>query len=91
MLTDQTPISRHPSVVFRDLAEGGVLLHLDSGQYHGVNGTGLAIWELLDEARTLAELEAELRARVEDAPDAAGEDVRSFVEALRARDLVVVG
>ncbi len=91
MLTDDTPIARHPGVVFRELSEGGVLLHLESGQYHGLNGTGLEIWELLDESRTLGQLEAELRARVADAPEGAGADVRSFVEALHARDLVVVG
>ena len=33
--------------------EGGVLLHLDSGQYHGVNPVGLAIWELLEDGCTV--------------------------------------
>lgn len=90
MLRRDAPIARNPSVVFRDLAEGGVLLHLDSGQYHGVNGTGLAVWGLLDRARTLDELVAALSTEVADAPAHIEEDVGAFLEALRKRDLVVV-
>ena len=63
MLQSDIPIARHPSVVYRDLAEGGVLLHLDSGQYHGVNDTGLAIWGLLERPSTLDELRAGLEAQ----------------------------
>jgi len=91
MLQSDTPIARHPSVVYRDLAEGGVLLHLDSGQYHGVNATGLAIWSLLEKPSTLDQLRAGLEAEVEEAPPQLEQEVRDFLEALQARDLVVVG
>jgi hypothetical protein len=90
MLRRDAPIARNPSVVYRDLAEGGVLLHLDSGQYHGVNGTGLVVWNLLDRAKTLEELVAGVGTEVADAPARLEEDVRAFVEALQVRDLVVV-
>jgi len=41
-MTDEQWIVGNPRVVYRDLAaeEGGVLLHLDSGQYHGLNALG---------------------------------------------------
>lgn len=91
MLRPDAPIERNPSVVYRDLAEGGVLLHLDSGQYHGVNGTGLVVWNLLDRARTLDELIAALGTEIADAPARLEEDVRGFLEALQTRGLVVVG
>ena len=47
-------IRRNPQVVYRELAgEGGaVLLHLDSGAYHGLNETGILIWSLIDGERT---------------------------------------
>lgn len=90
MLPSDIPIARHPSVVYRDLAEGGVLLHLDSGQYHGVNDTGLAIWGLLERPSTLDELRAGLEAQVADAPAELGDEVRAFVESLHERELVVV-
>jgi hypothetical protein len=43
-------IRRNPRVVSRELAaEGGaVLLHLESGAYHGLNETGILIWSLAD-------------------------------------------
>ncbi|MGH3004313.1 MAG: PqqD family protein [Gaiellaceae bacterium] len=90
MLRRDAPIARNPSVVYRDLAEGGVLLHLDSGQYHGVNGTGLVVWNLLDRAKTLDELVAAVGTEVAHAPAQLEEDVCAFVEALQMRDLVVV-
>jgi hypothetical protein len=81
---------KNPQVVYRELAdEGGVLLHLDSAQYHGVNSTGLAIWELLDGERTVAEVVAELRARLDEPPAALDDDVVEFLAALSARGLAL--
>jgi hypothetical protein len=79
-------------VVARDLAEGegGVLLHLDSGQYHGVNPIGLAIWELIDDGCTVADVVDRLRDRVEDPPADLEGDVLRFVTRVHERDLLVV-
>ena len=48
MIQPESTVQHDPRVVFRRLAgeEGGVLLHLDTANYHGVNGIGAAIWEL---------------------------------------------
>ena len=76
-------IRRNPSVVYRELAgEGGaVLLHLESGAYHGLNETGVLIWSLIDGERTLDALVAELRERLEDAPDDLGGETQAYVPA----------
>lgn len=84
---DFTP-SRNPQVVYRDLAneEGGLLLHLESGQYHGVNATGFTIWELIDGTRTISDISKALSKQ-----GAAGDlsaEVSRFIEELRQRDLV---
>jgi hypothetical protein len=78
--------------VVRDLAEGegGVLLHLESGQYHGVNPIGLAIWELIEDGSTVAEVVERLRDRVEDPPAGLEADVLQFVTDVHERDLVIV-
>ena len=93
MIDTHTKVRRNPSVVARDLAdgEGGVLLHLDSGQNHGVNPSGLAIWELLEEERTVGQVAEALRDRVEDAPADLETDVVQFVREVAERDLVAVG
>lgn len=68
--------------------EGGVLLHLKSGQYHGIDTVGWAIWNLLDGARSLDEIAEALRAQYPDAPGRVGHDVVSFVQGLLDRGLV---
>lgn len=80
-----------PRVVHRDLAtgDGALLLHLDSGEYHGINATGSAIWKLIDGKRTVDEIAAALRAAVDDPPEGLLEEVRRFVSDLRARRLLL--
>jgi hypothetical protein len=83
-------IRRNPQVVYRELAgEGGaVLLHLESGAYHGLNETGVLIWSLIDGERTLDELVAELRERLDGAPEDLGVATERFLTDLRERDLL---
>lgn len=89
MTTDcLSPIRKSPDVVYRDLAEGGVLLHLTTGQYHGVNEIGAAIWSLIDGERDLSSVTRELRALIADPPADLEGDVEAFVADLRARDLL---
>lgn len=82
-------MQRSPQAAARELAEGeGVLLHLGSGQYHGINPVGLAIWELLDEPTTVADVIDRLRDRVDDPPPSLESDVLRYLTALHERDLV---
>jgi Coenzyme PQQ synthesis protein D (PqqD) len=87
----EATIAPNPRVVYRDLAgdEGGVLLHLDTGEYHGLNPIGSLIWHLLEQGGTVSTIVGELRGRLEAAPEALEEDVVQFVADLRQRDLIV--
>jgi Coenzyme PQQ synthesis protein D (PqqD) len=90
VIESDTRLRKNPQVVYRELAdEGGVLLHLDSAQYHGVNSTGLAIWELLDGSRTVAEIVADLRGRLDQPPAVLDEEVTEFLASLSARGLAL--
>ena len=90
VIKSDTRLRQNPQVVYRPLAsEGGVLLHLDSAQYHGVNDTGLSIWELLDGERTVAEVVAELSGRLDDPPKELQDDVVEFLTGLSARGLAL--
>lgn len=82
--------SKSENVAFRRLAdgEGGVLLHLESGEYHGINEVGCLIWELVDGERTVDGLVAALDTRIEDPPADLAEHVIAFLHTLRERDLV---
>ena len=68
MIDPTTRIRRNPDVVFRPLEEeqGGVLLHLQSGAYHGLNQFGSLIWGLIENETRFADLVDGVRAESED-------------------------
>ena len=92
MIPANARIGRHPQVAFRSLetGQGSVLLHLESGQYHGLNEMGTVIWDLLDGTKTLSEVQTEVRARVTDPPAGLEEDVARYLDGLHERQLIVI-
>jgi hypothetical protein len=85
-------IRPNPRSTFRELAEGsgGVLLHLDTAAYHGLNEIGVAIWSLIQPGITFGALVDALRSQITDAPAALDDDVATFLDDLRQRDLVLI-
>jgi hypothetical protein len=84
-------IRKNERVAFRELASGeGVLLHLETGSYHGVNQIGAALWTLIDGKRTASDLITELRARVTHPPAHLEDDVGRFLREMQERDLIAV-
>ena len=86
-------IRPNPRSTFRELAEGsgGVLLHLDTAAYHGLNEIGVAIWSLIQPGITFGALVDALRSKITDVPAALADDVATFLDDLRQRDLVLIG
>jgi Coenzyme PQQ synthesis protein D (PqqD) len=91
-ITHESKVRQSPDVVARELSptEGGVLLHVETAQYHGLNPVGLVIWELLDGERTVSEVVEAVRARVEEAPPQLGDEVLSFLNDVHERGLVIL-
>ena len=85
-------VRRSERAVFRELAgnEGGVLLHLDTGAYHGLNPTGTVIWNLIGDGSVFADLVDGLRSQVTDMPADLEADVEAFVQDLLERDLLTL-
>jgi coenzyme PQQ synthesis protein D (PqqD) len=90
MIDQATRIRRNPDVVFRQLEEeqGGVLLHLESGEYHGLNDMGSLIWRLIENETTFAAVVDGVRAEAEDVPAGVDQDVSNFLDDLNRRNLV---
>lgn len=87
-----TTLKRNPRVVSRSLADGtgGVLLHLDSAAYHGINQVGDLVWNLLEEPLTFEQLLARLAQVFVPPPPALRDDIKQFVDDLVVRDLILV-
>jgi hypothetical protein len=82
-------IRRNPHVVYRALAgEGGVLLHMESGRYHGLNELGALIWGLIDDGKTFDDLVADLREHLLDPPEDLAGEIDRFLVDMRERDLL---
>ncbi len=89
MTTYDSGLQKSEDVVYRDVGEGaGVLLHVKSGQYHGLNETGAFLWRLIDGTRTIDDIVAELREAVDEPPSQLRRDVEAFIESMRERDLL---
>ena len=83
----------NPRAVYRDLADGagGVVLHLDTAAYHGVNAFGAHVWSSLGEGVTFPDLIAGIRTSVEGVPDGVEDEVGGFLSDLHERGLVLYG
>ena len=90
-IDDTSTPRKNPNAAFRALAvgEGGVLLHLESGEYHGINEVGCLIWNLIDGERSVADLVEAVRGEVEEPPPELADDVNRFISDMRDRDLLV--
>ncbi len=92
MIPRSTVIRPNGRLAYQELAEGsgGVLLHLETGQYHGVNAIGALIWSLVGNGTSFGELVDAVRERVDDAPPELADDVAEFLSGLAARDLITL-
>jgi hypothetical protein len=85
-------VRRSERAVFRELAgnEGGVLLHLDTGAYHGLNPTGTLIWNLIGDGSTFGDLVEGLGSQLTDTPADLEANIEVFVQDLLERDLLTL-
>ena len=91
MIEETTVLSRNPRVEYRSMGEGegGVLLHLDTAAYHGLNEVGALIWRLLEEPKPLDVLLRELRGELQEVPSRFEDEIRQFLSELVERDLIL--
>jgi hypothetical protein len=90
MIEATTVLRRNPRVEYRSMGEGegGVLLHLETAAYHGLNEIGALIWRLLEEPKAFDTLLQELRDQVKEVPPQFEEEIRQFLGELAERGLV---
>ena len=75
-----------PEVVLREeFDDWAVLFQPLTGEAIGMGPVGVAIWKILSDRRTVAEVAAEIEAQCEDPPDTVLKDTLAFVDDLQRR------
>ena len=80
---------RNPRVAHQVLGGKTVILNFEGKRVLGLNEQGTLVWSLLDGARSLEEVVAEVSACAGVGATAVRDDVLAFVGELQRRDLVV--
>lgn len=73
-----------------DLGEEAVILNLKSGVYHGLNEVGASIWKLIQEPKTIKEIEQKLLEEYDVEPEQCQSDLIALLEDLLAAELIVI-
>ena len=71
-----------------DLAGETAILHLESGQYYGLNPAGARIWELLREPREAEEIREALLREFDVEPEICERDLMALLAELAGRGLI---
>jgi hypothetical protein len=86
--TDKVRVPRH--VVYREFAAETVVLNLETGRYHGLNGSGGRMLQTLDGASSIAEAADALAADWDVPRERLERDLRELCTGLAERGLVEV-
>ena len=81
-------LKQNVNVVSSRVGEAGVLVHLLSNRIFEVNETGVRVWELLGEGRSLDEIEERLQVEFSENRERLRSDIQALVDALAREGLV---
>jgi hypothetical protein len=81
--------ARHAAAAWRRVAGEMILLQPEQEKLLGLNGTGAAVWELLDGRRSAADIARDVAARFARDEQSVLADVLAFLGELEKRRLVV--
>ena len=76
------PYCHHPDTVFVETDNEVLMLHFESGTYHGLNEVGSFIWKQLARPRTIVEVSQAVEDAFEVDPARCLEETRQFIEAM---------
>lgn len=79
-----------PATLCREVQGETVLLHLESGEYFGLDEIATRIWQLIVEKGDLAEVETAMRAEYEADWTVLAADVNRVVSELAGRRLIAI-
>jgi hypothetical protein len=73
-----------------DLADEAAILHVDSGQYYGLDAVGARIWQLIQQPRSAAAIRDTILEEYDVEPDRCEHDLLALLESLAGAGLIEV-
>lgn len=89
-ITDSSVVVAVPEQISTEVADERVVLHPETGQYHGLSDVAARIWDHVQEPTEVAEVHESLVAEYAVDPEQCRRDLIAFLEALEAAQLVDV-
>jgi hypothetical protein len=89
-LTLDSTVAAAKEQISCELGEEGVVLHLGLGTYFGLNQVGNAVWNLVQQPRTVAEVRDHLLRHYQVAPAECEQDLLELLEDMAAAGLLEV-
>jgi hypothetical protein len=90
MVTLQSKVRVSENVVFKELAQEGVLLHTLTSQYYGLRETSLTMWKLLTKTGSVQETLEQMLEEFDVEEPVLRQDLLHFVEELMRERLLVI-
>ncbi len=78
------------STLFREVQGESVLLHLESGEYFGLDDVGTRVWQLIVEKGDLDQVEAAMAEEFDVDQEVLSSDLRQMVDELAAKHLIEI-
>jgi hypothetical protein len=89
-LSENSIVVASQQLVSSDLAGEQVILDLSSGMYYGLNPVGTRIWQLIQEPKTVKEVEETLLSEYEVEVEQCQQDLMAILQQLKEQGLIEV-
>src|SRR5262245_11602755 len=87
-MSDRRVMRNQSTVVAKILDGEAIIINLLTGAYYSTGGVGAAIWQCVEDQRTVAEIVAAITAAYDVSQSVAEQDVRRLLDELAAEELV---
>ena len=87
-MNTKKPIANPIVVLRKEFDDWAVLFNPDTAEAVGVNPLGVAIWEMLDGRKSVADIAVQIKQDFADVPGSAAQEIQSFIDDLAKRGFV---
>jgi coenzyme PQQ synthesis protein D (PqqD) len=88
LMTRETRICAAPDQLSSKLGDKLVILNLESGVYFGLDPVGARVWELIQESKTVSEIQGALLAEFDVTADVLEKDLSDLFQQMQDQGLI---